>query len=149
MFYKDGLKFSCTRCSDCCRLSPGVVYLSNTDLTNLCQWFKFSREEFVEKYCRWVMYYDGTYVLSLQETPKYDCILWSENGCKAYGARPVQCSTYPFWSWMLASKKDWDDCEKDCPGINKGKLWTFEEIEEQRKLYDSIVPVRKKDLNME
>jgi len=149
MFYENGLCFECNRCSDCCRLSPGVVYVTRQDLTNLCQEFNLTDKEFVEKYCRWVMYYDGEYVLSLQETKEYDCILWSKDGCTAYKGRPLQCSTYPFWSWMLASKKDWDDCEKDCPGINKGQKWSFEEIEHQRKLYDSIVPLHKRDLNLE
>ncbi len=149
MFYDNGLHFECNRCSDCCRLSPGVVYLSMEDLTNLSACFKISNEEFVKKYCRWVMYYDGKEVLSLQETKAYDCILWSKDGCTAYGYRPVQCSTYPFWSWMLASKRDWDDCEKDCPGINKGKLWSVEEIEKQKALYDSIRPVHKSDLGLE
>lgn len=144
-FYEKGLCFECNRCSDCCRLSPGVVYVSREDLGRLCEEFKMPDSEFVSKYCRWVMYYDGEYVLALQETEKYDCILWGENGCTAYKGRPVQCSTYPFWSWMLASRKDWDDCEKDCPGINKGRTWSFEEIEEQRKMYDKIVPLKRKD----
>lgn len=149
MFYENGLCFTCKRCSDCCRLSPGVVYLSREDLTKLCHEFNLNAEEFVARYCRWVMYYDGNYVLSLQETREYDCILWTEKGCRAYEGRPVQCSTYPFWSWMLSDRKEWDACAKDCPGINKGRLWSFEEIEEQRKLYDSIVPLRKKDFEAE
>ncbi|MBP5283817.1 MAG: YkgJ family cysteine cluster protein [Treponema sp.] len=149
MFYEKGLNFTCKRCSACCRLSPGVVYLSRQDLTNLCLEFNLKDTEFVEKYCRWVMYYDGEYVLSLQETKEYDCILWSTEGCRAYKGRPVQCSTYPFWSWMLADRQQWDECAKDCPGMNNGQLRTFGEIEEQCKLYDSIVPLKKRDFDLE
>src|SRR5574344_288995 len=98
-FYDKGLHFSCQKCSHCCRIDPGFVYLSQSDLTNLCQWFKFTQEQFISMYCRKVPYYDGTTVLSLREKKNYDCIFW-DNGCTVYGARPVQCSTYPFWSWM-------------------------------------------------
>ncbi len=147
VFYSKGLHFSCTKCSDCCRLSPGVVYLSRQDLTKLCQWFKFTEEEFIKIYCRWVMYTDGEEVLSLRETPAYDCILWrKDKGCAAYGARPVQCSTYPFWSWMLESRKTWDECKKDCPGINEGTLWSRAEIEKEKAAYDSIEPLHRKDI---
>ena len=96
----------------------------------LCSHFKMSVGDFVAKYCRWADYYYGTQVLSLQEKKNYDCILW-ENGCSAYEARPIQCSTYPFWSWMIGDKETWDDCAKECPGMNKGRLWPLEEIEKQ------------------
>lgn len=146
MFYEHGLRFSCERCSACCRLAPGVVYLTKADLKKLCAHFDLTEKDFVKKYCRFVMYYDGSYVLSLEETENYDCVLWTKDGCSAYEARPVQCSTYPFWSWILANKKSWDECSKDCPGINKGKLWQKEEIESQKKLYDDIIPVKQNEL---
>ncbi|MBQ0052757.1 MAG: YkgJ family cysteine cluster protein [Treponema sp.] len=147
MFYDKGLKFECTRCSDCCRLSPGYVYLSHSDLKKLCEWFKLPQKEFIDSYCRWVQYYDNTEVLCLKEKSNYDCTMWkSEGGCSAYGARPVQCSTYPFWSWMLKDKQSWDECEKDCPGINKGRVWSKEEIEVQKNLYDGIEPVHRYEI---
>ena len=34
--------------------------------------------------------------------------------CSIYDVRPVQCSTYPFWPSLLASKEDWED-EKVVP----------------------------------
>ncbi len=148
MFYDKGLKFECNRCSDCCRKSPGFVYLSRADLTNLCRWFKLSQQEFIEQYCRWVQYYDNTEVLCLKERSNYDCTLWNKDsgGCAAYGARPVQCSTYPFWSWMIRDQDTWNECGKDCPGINKGRLWSKNEIETQSNLYDKIEPIHKNEL---
>lgn len=148
MFYDNGLKFSCNRCSDCCRLEPGVVYLSLEDLEKLCNQFQISTGRFIETYCRWMSYYDGSQVLCLKERKNFDCILWNKDcGCTAYGSRPVQCSTYPFWSWMLESKESWDACSKDCPGINAkdGQLWTKEQIEEQKKAYEAIKPLHRED----
>ena len=138
-FYKNGLNFECQRCSFCCGHSPGFVYLSKRDLLTLCKFFRLSVAEFVEKNCRWVDYYEGRTVLSLKEKKNYDCWLW-ENGCSAYEARPIQCSTYPFWSWMISDQKTWNECARDCPGMNKGKKWSYEEILEQKKLYDENHP---------
>lgn len=143
--YENGLNFECQRCSFCCGHSPGYVYLSRRDLDALCDFFKMSVKEFVEKNCRWVEYYYGAEVLALKEKPNYDCWLW-EDGCSAYVARPVQCSTYPWWSWMVKSQEMWDDCAKDCPGMNKGRKWTYEEIEEQKQKYDANTPLKREDL---
>ena len=144
-FYKNGLKFECQRCSFCCGHSPGFVYLSKRDLMELCGFFKMSVKDFVSKYCRWADYYYGTQVLALLEKKNYDCILW-ENGCSAYEARPIQCSTYPFWAWMIEDEKTWNECAADCPGMNKGKLWPVEEIEKCKKAYVENVPLHREEV---
>ena len=143
-FYRKGLNFECQRCSFCCGHSPGFVYLSLRDLQALCDFYKLSYKEFVDTYCRWADYYYGEKVLALLEQKNYDCILW-ENGCKAYTARPVQCSTYPFWAWMLADKETWNECAKGCPGMNKGKLWSKEEIEKNKEQYVQNKPLTREE----
>ena len=145
VFYKDGLNFECQRCSFCCGHSPGFVYLSKRDLDELLKFFNMKTAEFVEKYCRWADYYYGEQVLALLEKKNYDCILW-ENGCSAYQARPVQCSTYPFWSWMIKSKEMWDECAAECPGMNKGKIWSYEEILKNKNAYDQNKPLTKQEV---
>jgi len=139
-FFDNGLLFTCARCSRCCRIEPGFVFLSQADLTKLCQWFNLTKEQFIETYCRKVPYYDGTDVLCLKETAEYDCILW-HNGCTAYGARPVQCSTYPFWTRLLSRKSLWNEEQASCPGINTGKVWTKDEILKQLAAYECNEPV--------
>ena len=57
MFYDNGLKFECQRCSFCCGHSPGFVYLSKRDFDALRGFYNLSVKEFVEKYCRWADYY--------------------------------------------------------------------------------------------
>lgn len=144
-FYKNGLHFECQRCSFCCGHSPGFVYLSLRDLTTLCNHLNMKIKDFVEKYCRYADYYYGDTVLALLEKKNYDCILW-ENGCSCYQARPVQCSTYPFWAWMIKDKDTWEECAKDCPGINKGKIWTVEEIEKNKHDYVANKPLKKEEV---
>ncbi|MDE6719615.1 MAG: YkgJ family cysteine cluster protein, partial [Treponemataceae bacterium] len=62
----------------------------------------------------------------------------------AYGARPVQCSTYPFWPWILKSRESWDAEAKDCKGMNCGALRSAQEIDEQKFLYEHNTPITRK-----
>ena len=144
-FYENGLNFECQRCSFCCGHSPGFVYLSKRDLLALCDFKKMTIQDFVARYCRWADYYYGTQVLALIEQKNYDCILW-DKGCSCYEARPVQCSTYPFWSWMIESEESWNECSRDCPGMNKGKLWPREVIEENKKKYVENLPLHREEV---
>jgi Fe-S-cluster containining protein len=144
-FFAKGLSFSCKQCSHCCRHEPGFVYLSKNDLTNITQSFNLNISEFIHKYCRWVNYYDGTQVLCLKEKDNYDCIFW-DNGCLVYSGRPVQCRTYPFWSFLLESKKSWDDEAKECPGINSGAMHNFEDIMSAKNEYANNIPLKKNEL---
>ena len=61
---------------------------------------------------------------------------------------PFQCSTYPFWSWMVKDKEMWEECARDCPGMNNknGKLWTYEEIEANKNAYDANKPLYRREV---
>lgn len=128
-FYTDGLRFSCQRCSSCCRFDPGIVNVSEQDLENLQEWARLDRETVIKTLCRWVPKGDGYEYLCLQEKQDFDCILW-DNGCIAYEKRPLQCSSYPFWSSLLSDKNWWDANACDCPGINVGTLHDKKEIDD-------------------
>jgi Fe-S-cluster containining protein len=127
-FYAEGLCFSCTRCSACCRFDPGYVFLSKKDADVLAGMLKIGYTEFVETYCRWVSAAGGSAQLSLKEKSNYDCIFWKE-GCRVYEGRPVQCRTFPFWPSILASPDAWKSAARSCPGMGKGELHNREHIE--------------------
>lgn len=91
-------------------------------------------------YCRKAPYYGGKTVLALREKTNYDCIFWN-NGCTVYKDRPIQCSTYPFWSWILKDQESWNDVKLGCPGINNGKLWKKSEILKKLKMYEENEPI--------
>jgi len=125
-FYMEGLRFSCTRCSACCRHEPGYVFLSKNDLELLAGALKMEYSGIVEKYCLWIPAPGGEKQLSLREKPNYDCIFW-QDGCSVYQARPLQCRTFPFWKSTLSGPDAWKSLL--CPGIGKGTLHSREYIE--------------------
>ncbi len=127
-FYEKGLRFTCTRCSHCCRHEPGFVFLSYQDLERLIIHFRIPPEDFLEQYCRTVDLGIAKR-LSLKEKDNCDCILWGTKGCIAYEARPLQCRSYPFWEPHLDSEESWNDLSSECPGVNQGGLHCKEEIQ--------------------
>ena len=127
-FYADGLKFSCTRCSACCRHESGFVYLSENDLSRLANEFGMDYTAFVEAWCRWIPFTEGRERLSLKEKSNFDCIFWNAM-CTVYHARPLQCRTFPFWDHILCSPQAWEAAGEGCAGIDRGQLHSREEIE--------------------
>ncbi|OHD11697.1 MAG: hypothetical protein A2Z96_01775 [Spirochaetes bacterium GWB1_48_6] len=129
-FWSNGLRFECARCSACCRLEPGFVFLSASDFERLLHHSGLAFRQFIDTFITTVDIGTGL-ALSLKEKANYDCILWGANGCTAYEARPVQCSTYPFWQGVIETPEDWERESKDCPGIGKGSLVSAEVIGER------------------
>lgn len=50
--------------------------------------------------------------------------------CSVYPARPLQCRTWPFWSENLRDRKTWDRSAKRCHGMNGGRQFTLEQIQQ-------------------
>jgi len=131
-FYAGGLRFSCQRCSACCRFESGYVYLSRQDVSLLRTALDMPYDKFIEKYCRWVPEWNGKSRLSLKEKRNYDCIFWSKEhgeGCRVYKERPLQCRTFPFWPSIMESKDNWEMTAQDCPGTGEGELHSRDSIE--------------------
>lgn len=134
-----GLKFSCIGCHACCRHDPGFVYLSLSDIERLSTFLKKSRRDFLEQYCRPVAW-RGKWAISLQEKENFDCIFWDQ-GCKVYSARPIQCSTYPFWDAIVSKSGAWQKEALCCPGINQGKVHSQEDVNYQISLQRGNTPL--------
>ena len=130
-FYAQGLRFSCARCSACCRYDSGFVFLSRNDVSRLEALFNMGYREFTEAFCRWVPSENGTERLSLKEKSNYDCIFWSteKEGCSVYEARPIQCRAFPFWASVINSEESWESTAAGCPGIGRDTLVSSDSIE--------------------
>ena len=130
-WYKDGLQFKCTGCGDCCTGAPGYVWVNKAEIEKFADTLKVSVEEFEKKYVRQVGIRK-----SLKEFANGDCVFFDNEKrcCKHYEARPRQCKTWPFWDSNLKDEETWDLICKACPGSGEGKLYSLEEIEEQREI---------------
>lgn len=129
-WYRDGLQFECTQCGQCCSGEPGYVWVDQEEISAMASEMGLSVKQFEHEFIRKV----GTQK-SLKEYPDGDCILLEpeRRTCMVYGARPIQCRTWPFWDSTIESKKAWKETCEECPGAGKGRLYSFDEIEIERK----------------
>lgn len=117
-WWKDGLRFECTRCGACCR-GRGRVEVSDADIESLASHLGLAPDEFRRTYTR--PGYKGR--IDLRDQPNEDCIFFDEKqGCSVYEKRPTQCRTYPFWKPVLHDRESWDEEARHCEGIGRGAL---------------------------
>ncbi len=130
-WYRDGLRFECTRCGNCCSGTPGSVLVSDAEIVELAEHLELAVEEFREVYTRSLRKGD----VSLREKSNGECILYHSGaregtspGCSVYRHRPRQCRTWPFWSGVVHSPERWAEEAEGCPGMNQGTLHSARQI---------------------
>jgi hypothetical protein len=127
-WYRAGLSFECTQCGNCCSGDPGYVWATKSEIARISAFLGRTDGSLDKAHLRRVgLYY------SLTEKPNGDCVfLKRENGktmCGIYPVRPLQCRTWPFWAENLNSPDSWNQAHQKCPGMNRGRSYTFVEIE--------------------
>jgi len=124
-WYRDGLRFACTRCGHCCTGEPGAVRVTEEEVARLARHVGLDLADFSERYTRLLP--DRS--TSLSEKPNFECVFWSgERGCTVYSARPKQCRTWPFWQRNVASSEHWRAAARGCPGMDQGPLFDLATI---------------------
>ncbi len=133
-WYVGGLHFECRGCGDCCAgPGEGFIWLTRREIELIAAQLEMTVGSFRQKYVKRLI---NRY--SLIEEPKTkDCIFLKQTetgrGCGIYAVRPNQCRTWPFWTSNLQSPNTWNQAAGRCPGINRGRLYTFEQIEKLRR----------------
>lgn len=121
----------CGRC--CSGPGEGYIWVARPEVGFIAEHLKTTPEELCRKYVRRV----GARMSLIEERVSKDCIFLRDVGgvkqCCIYSVRPAQCRTWPFWSENLLSPDDWNRAALRCPGINRGRFYTYEEIERIRK----------------
>jgi uncharacterized protein len=129
-WYKDGLRFTCTQCGKCCTGEPGFTWINDAEIQALAEHFGMDEQAFVTRYAKQV-WRRGELRVSLREKNNGDCVFFQKGvGCTVYELRPKQCKTWPFWGRIVASRADWDDSARDCPGMNHGQRHDATKISE-------------------
>jgi Fe-S-cluster containining protein len=132
-WYKDGLKFKCTGCGDCCTGAPGYVWVNQAEIDALAERLEMDPAKFEKKYVRQI----GVR-RSLNEYKNGDCVFFDGESrkCTVYEQRPRQCRTWPFWNSNLKSPEAWAETCESCPGSGKGKLYQLEHIQQQAAVFN-------------
>ncbi len=133
-WYIAGLHFECSQCGACCSgPDQGYIWLTKQEIKLLADLLKEPIAELHRKYLGRV----GFRTTIIEHPVSRDCIFLKEiNGrrsCTIYPVRPNQCRTWPFWASNLGSPTAWNQAARRCPGINRGRYYSFEEIEKIRK----------------
>ena len=143
-WYGDGLRFTCTQCGNCCTGGPGFVWINVEEIARVAEHLRITPEETIERYCRKI---GDRY--SLQESRnargEHDCvflieehsertegkerIIQSKRTCGIYSVRPLQCRTWPFWDSNLSNREIWEMSATRCHGMNRGRLFSKDEME--------------------
>ena len=79
---------------------------------------------------------------SLKEHANGDCCMLKDGKCTVYDAKPLRCTTFPFWEPVLTSREEWNETAERCEGIGQGDLYGREEIE--RMLAGDAAPLLEK-----
>lgn len=133
-WYVVGLHFECQGCGGCCSgPGEGYIWVTRKEIELIAGFLKLSVGEFRSRYLKRV----GLRTSIVEDSVTRDCIFLrqAEGGkeCAIYSVRPSQCRNWPFWPGNLASAKAWNKATKKCPGVNRGKLYTCEEIDKIKK----------------
>jgi Fe-S-cluster containining protein len=129
-WYKDGLRFECTRCGKCCTGAPGFVWVNDDELRAIAEFRGESVEEVTGLYTRL-----ARRRRTLREKANGDCVFYDRQaGCTIYPVRPRQCRTWPFWESNVATPEDWRHTCEVCPGSGRGELIPAEEITRRLKV---------------
>ena len=99
----------------------GFVYLTEDDILRLASFVKMTPAAFETRYVY------RTKNLRRLRVPRYaQCVFLEPDGCSVHPAKPLQCSTFPFWPELVDSKREWLKTANWCPGIGKGPLVNIE-----------------------
>lgn len=134
LWYSDGLRFECIGCGGCCAgPQSGYIWITVAEIEKLAVFLGLTAEQVKQKYLSLV----GRRCTIIEDKNNKDCIFLKTNpngkrGCTIYPVRPAQCRTWPFWSGNLSSRQAWELASLRCPGIDKGRLYSLEEIDDLR-----------------
>jgi len=133
LWFLGGLRFECGQCGSCCA-GPwaGYIWVTRPEIKLIADFLKMPARQLRKKYLRRV----GLRTTIIEHNETRDCIFLQQTDvgkkCIIYPVRPSQCRTWPFWADNLKDPAAWEKTCRKCPGVNRGRLYTFNEIQEIR-----------------
>ena len=129
-WYVAGLHFECQRCGRCCAgPGEGYIWVTKPEIQLIADFLKETAEQIRRKFLKRV----GLQTTIIEQTDNKDCVFLREidgrKRCMIYPVRPSQCRIWPFWPSNLTSPSAWNKANQKCPGINRGRRYSYREIE--------------------
>ncbi len=137
-WYVSGLAFDCQGCGRCCAgPEEGYVWLTDKEAAAIAEFLGITDTEMRDKHVRRV----GQRLSLREKKPSRDCVFLEADDqghrkCSIYSVRPMQCRTWPYWPQNLTWPESWVAAGTRCPGVNRGDMVTFNEIEARRLATD-------------
>jgi Fe-S-cluster containining protein len=133
-WYVAGLHFECMECGGCCAgPGEGYIWVTRPEIEIIAGFLKMTVGQLRQEYLKRV----GLRTTIIEHETTKDCIFLQAGAggkkCKIYSVRPSQCRSWPFWPNNLAGPGAWNKVAQKCPGINRGRLYSFEKIEEIKR----------------
>ena len=133
-WYAGGLHFECIECGRCCSgPGAGYIWVTRPEIELISDFLKIPIGQLRKNYLKRV----GLRTSIIEQPVTRDCAFLQEvNGerrCTIYPVRPSQCRLWPFWPENLKNTKLWNEAAHRCPGINRGRFYSFDEIQRIKK----------------
>ena len=133
-WYVAGLHFECAQCGRCCSgPDEGYIWVTKPEIKLIADYLNLSLEQLRQKYLRRI----GWRTTIIEEPLGKDCIFLKNTGqqkvCTVYPVRPNQCRNWPFWPSNLSNARAWNEAAQKCPGINRGRCYKADQIEQIKK----------------
>ncbi len=133
-WYAGGLHFECVQCSRCCSgPAAGYIWVSRPEIQIIADFLKMDAGELRRKFFKRV----GFRTSIIEQPVTRDCaflqVVGGEKRCVIYPVRPKQCRDWPFWSDNIRNADTWNKAAQRCRGINRGRFYSFDEIENIQK----------------
>ena len=133
-WYVTGLYFKCQTCGMCCSgPDGGYIWTTKPEIKLIADFLKIPVEQLREKYFKRA----GLRTTIIEHPHTKDCIFLQKidgrKKCIIYPVRPNQCRTWPFWPNNLTNQNAWNKITAKCPGINRDKFYSFEEIKKIKR----------------
>lgn len=133
-WYVGGLHFECMQCGRCCAgPSEGYIWVTKAEIQLIADFLKMTVAQLRQKYLKRA----GLQTTIIEQHTTRDCIFLQnsagQKSCMIYPVRPNQCRIWPFWPSNLKSSDTWNETAKKCPGINRGRFYSYEQIQKIKK----------------
>lgn len=134
-WYIAGLHFECQKCGGCCSgPGEGYIWVTKPEIELIADFLKMTTGQLRQQYLKRV----GLRITIIEQRTTKDCIFLQTSAgqkrCIIYPVRPSQCRSWPFWPSNLTSADAWNKAAQKCHGINRGRLYSFEEIEKIKRI---------------